>query len=610
MAATDTRRESYQRVYDAARADLLARIRPEGFWEGRLSSSALSTATALSAFAVAAPDEYRHYIERGAAWLSRHQNGDGGWGDSPESPSNTPTTMLALASFSLAAAAGADIPPSCLTRGAEYLEKHAGTTVDERVRTIRALYGNDRTFAAPILANAALAPATDSSCVTWAQVPGLPFELALCPRALFRVLRLHVVSYALPALIAIGQLVHAKRPSRNIVMRLIRNVAVPRTLRSLESIQPDSGGFLEAIPLTSFVVMSLAAADSREHAVVQKGLKFLERLARDDGSWPIEANLSGWLTSLAVTALTAGGRTLGTNYASVREWLLARQHRVVHPYTGSPPGGWGWTHLPGAVPDADDTAAALIALSRLGGDVDAAARGGVSWLLELQNRDGGWPTFCRGWGKLPFDRSAPDLTAHALRALWTWRSAQPRKRIDRAVSCGFAYLRRVQRSDGAWTPLWFGNQHAAHQENPVYGTARVLAMFRDTGNMHVPEARRGMEYLLSAQNQDGSWSGDRDGPGSVEETALAVEALAAWHESRAAVHACLRGADRLCDEAERGGFEHPAPIGLYFACLWYAERLYPRIWAVGALGECLGALTADAATAPDTGSVNDGKSNA
>ena len=22
------------------------------------------------------------------------------------------------------------------------------------------------------------------------------------------------------------------------------------------------------------------------------------------------------------------------------------------------------------------------------------------WLLKLQNRDGGWPTFCRGWGKL------------------------------------------------------------------------------------------------------------------------------------------------------------------------------------------------------------------
>src|SRR5690606_25599498 len=46
-----------------------------------------------------------------------------------------------------------------------------------------------------------------------------------------------------------------------------------------------------------------------------------------------------------------------------------------------------------------------------------AVRRGVTWLLDLQNRDGGWPTFCRGWGKLPFDRSSPDITAHCMRAV-------------------------------------------------------------------------------------------------------------------------------------------------------------------------------------------------
>ena len=69
---------------------------------------------------------------------------------------------------------------------------------------------------------------------------------------------------------------------------------------------------------------------------------------------------------------------------------------------------------PGGVPDVDDTAGAILALAELG-----HRRGwppAVRWLLQLQNGDGGWPTFCRGWGKLPFDTSAPDLTAHALRA--------------------------------------------------------------------------------------------------------------------------------------------------------------------------------------------------
>jgi squalene-hopene/tetraprenyl-beta-curcumene cyclase len=35
---------------------------------------------------------------------------------------------------------------------------------------------------------------------------------------------------------------------------------------------------------------------------------------------------------------------------------------------------------------------------------------------------------------------------------------------------------------------------------------------------------------------------------------------------------------------ENGAFRDPAPIGFYFAKLWYFERLYPLIFTVGALG--------------------------
>ncbi|GIX03570.1 MAG: hypothetical protein KatS3mg113_0576 [Planctomycetaceae bacterium] len=84
--------------------------------------------------------------------------------------------------------------------------------------------------------------------------------------------------------------------------------------------------------------------------------------------------------------------------------------------------------LPGGVPDADDTPSAILALLRLyphakqlaaeyGQRIQRAVGMAIAWLLGLQNRDGGWPTFCRGWGALEFDRSAPDITAHVLRAL-------------------------------------------------------------------------------------------------------------------------------------------------------------------------------------------------
>ena len=76
-----------------ARAALLGARTPDGRWEGRLSTSALSTATAVIALAVAKGDT-RSLVERGAAWLAAHANADGGWGDTPESRSNISTTAL------------------------------------------------------------------------------------------------------------------------------------------------------------------------------------------------------------------------------------------------------------------------------------------------------------------------------------------------------------------------------------------------------------------------------------------------------------------------------------------------------------------------------------
>jgi squalene-hopene/tetraprenyl-beta-curcumene cyclase len=49
---------------------------PGGWWEGHLSSSALSTATAVSALTLAAADD----VSPGLTWLATNQNADGGWG--------------------------------------------------------------------------------------------------------------------------------------------------------------------------------------------------------------------------------------------------------------------------------------------------------------------------------------------------------------------------------------------------------------------------------------------------------------------------------------------------------------------------------------------------
>jgi squalene-hopene/tetraprenyl-beta-curcumene cyclase len=576
MKQTDPDR--LERAYQTALAALLAERHPDGYWVGELSTSALSTATAVSALALVQKattphDRFGALIAGGLRWLADNQNADGGWGDTVKCLSNISTTMLCRAAFHLAGGAG--VYADALGRADGWLAERYGRTPAELAEAVRARYGKDRTFSVPILMTAALA-----GLVEWREVPPLPFELACFPQSWFRFLRLPVVSYALPALIAIGQAVHHHRPSWNPAARLVRWLAVPKSLRVLRAIQPSSGGFLEATPLTSFVTLGLAGSGRADHPVVGKCVEFLVASVRPDGSWPIDTNLSTWVTTLAVNAMAAAGELNSLDrYEELCRFLLMQQYRERHPYTGAAPGGWAWTPLPGGVPDADDTPGAILALCHFpmlfhvgyGYDI----RRGAQWLGNLQNRDGGIPTFCRGWGTLPFDRSGSDLTAHALRA---WRAiGWTQKATHRALT----YLARTQRHDGSWLPLWFGNQHAPDDENPTYGTARVLAAYRDLGRMCETPARRGVAWLVANQNDDGGWGGVRGTPSSVEETALAVEVLVGVFDARAAVN---RGLAWLVQGVEAGRLAHPAPIGFYFAKLWYYERLYPIIFTVAALG--------------------------
>ena len=535
-------------------------------------------------------------LSRGLDWLSRHVNPDGGWGDTDLSMSNLSTTALCWAAFG---AADENARFAQTVNGAEdYLRRAAGGIDRQTIaRAITARYGNDRTFSVPILVTCALSGRFGRGAEAWREIKRLPFELGALPREWFGAMRLPVVSYALPALIALGQVIHHYSPPLNPIMRWLRDVTRRPTLEVLSKIQPSNGGFLEATPLTSFVTMSLAAAGLARHSVTAKGIEFLARSVRDDGSWPIDTNLSTWLTTLAINAMPA--QLDSEDRRRLRAWLLAQQFRSPHPYTNAAPGGWAWTDLPGGVPDADDTAGALLALHNLG-DIDAtvrsAALAGIRWLLDLQNRDGGIPTFCRGWGALLFDRSSPDLTAHAARAWGIWLEELPVEapRLRRAMARAVSFLAKTQRDDGSWFPLWFGNQHAPNDVNPTYGTTRVVLGLQGLTARHVslsaPMLEKARQWLLRAQNPDGSWGGFPKGSPSVEETALAVEALTSLpcdDETAAAVSA---GVGWLMEKIESGEWLRPSPIGFYFAKLWYYERLYPMIFTVGALARARGLL--------------------
>ena len=189
----------FQRLQTAwirVRDELLAERTPDGHWVGELSSSALSTATAVSALSVvqspvcrvqggAIPD----LVERGVAWLVRHQNEDGGFGDTDKSHSNIATTYLVVAAMHLAGKA--EKHRELLARAEKYIESKRG------IEGLKERYGIDKTFVVPIMTNLALA-----GLVKWEEISPLPFELAVVPQQFYRFVGMPVVSYAIPALVA------------------------------------------------------------------------------------------------------------------------------------------------------------------------------------------------------------------------------------------------------------------------------------------------------------------------------------------------------------------------------------------------------------------------
>ncbi|QEG24218.1 prenyltransferase/squalene oxidase repeat-containing protein [Mariniblastus fucicola] len=695
----DGLRKVSQQLFDQRNAN--------GHWTGELSSSALATATAVTAIAFyleatgVEDQELQQQVDAGISWLVGQQNEDGGFGDTPLSHSNISTAMLAVAS--LHACGKAEQFTAEIERAQAYIDSKGG------IAGLRTRYGNDKTFAVPILAHCAMA-----GILPWREVSALPFEAACVPQRFYNLMQLPVVSYAIPALVAIGQAKFVNDPPWDPVRKTIRRLCVEPSLRVLERMQPESGGFLEAVPLTSFVAMALVKCGRESHPVVEAGVEFLRESFRpsrgcgfqpqsfggesgrlpldagvdvrseqairsegfqslkshgnpddvtagsrryderedmqiaaagsrnhEQGTWPIDTNLATWGTTLTVNALANDvdyfREQLSANKQTWKkcvDWILGCQTKNKHPFTGAQPGGFGWTDLSGSVPDADDTPGALIALrhfhdhadlwcepdelSTMRAEIENSARAAVQWLLDLQNRDSGFPTFCTGWGKLPFDRSGSDITAHSIRGLIAWQDKFSDPKIQKSIDRGFRYLSKQQRPDGNWLPLWFGNQDTEDEINPWYGTAKVLLAYRDANLFDTEPARIGLEWIAGSQNEDGGWGGGKSldwptlhrtfrsehskpgdfgvlGTSSVEETALCTETLLHGVEcdgldqqtrQRLKIHA-TRGVQWLLDSIDLDCVSVHWPIGFYFAKLWYYEKMYPLVFATGALAKAL-----------------------
>src|ERR1700722_17019529 len=196
------------------------------------------------------------------------------------------------------------------------------------------------------------------------------------------------------------------------------------------------------------------------------------------------------------------------------DWLLTKEVRrkgdwsVKRPKTQ--PSGWYFEFANEFYPDIDDTAQVLLGLSRSRASRPAAQqaceRRAIQWLLDMQSKDGGWAAFDvdNNWRSLSFvpfadhnamlDPTCPDTTGRVLEALCAYGIKQEHPAVRR----GIEYLVRHQEEDGSWYGRW-GVDY-------IYGTFLALRGLEAAGesNREAHVLRAG-EWLRSIQNADGGW---------------------------------------------------------------------------------------------------------
>jgi len=308
-----------------------------------------------------------------------------------------------------------------------------------------------------------------------------------------------------------------------------------------------------------------------------------------------------WDTALALIALLDAG--VPASDPAVRrgtDWLLGEEitgagdWAVRRPRLA--PGGWAFEFANDLYPDVDDTAEVVLALRRAAAGhpeperVHAAADRGAAWAVGMASSDGGWGAFDADntrelVRKLPFcdfgaviDPPSADVSAHMVEML----AHSPGVARDRGID----WLLRAQEKDGSWFGRW-GVNH-------VYGTgAAVPALVAAGIPAHGPVIRRAVRWLEEHQNPDGGWGEDirsytdprwiGRGTSTASQTAWALLALVA---ASALTGAAERGVDFLVrTQRADGTWDEPQFTGTGFPGDFSINyHLYRLVFPLSALG--------------------------
>jgi squalene-hopene/tetraprenyl-beta-curcumene cyclase len=274
-----------------------------------------------------------------------------------------------------------------------------------------------------------------------------------------------------------------------------------------------------------------------------------------------------------------------------------------------PAGGWAFEFANDGYPDVDDTAEVVLALDRVKGDlpsVKAAVERGIAWVTGMQCKDGGWAAFDADntrhlVEKLPFcdfgaviDPPSADVTAHVVEMLAhcgdVGGDTDAGSTEALALRRGVQWLLDAQEPDGSWFGRWGANY--------VYGTGAVVPALVAAGiDPEGGEVRAAVEWLAAHQNDDGGWGEDLRsyvddewrgrGESTASQTGWALLALiaAGEHDSDAAA----RGVDWLArTQRADGGWDEDLYTGTGFPGDFYINyEMYRLVFPLSALGRYL-----------------------
>jgi len=283
----------------------------------------------------------------------------------------------------------------------------------------------------------------------------------------------------------------------------------------LEHLEPD-GTFYSYYSCTFLMIFALLSLGYKKtDSVIIKALDGIKSMKCEIEGFPhmqyTTANV--WNTSLIGFCLqTAGISPDDSMVKQANQYLQERQHRkfgdwVIH-NPSTLPGGWGFSDINTILPDVDDTTSTLRSIFRMTPSETQSWDHGVTWVLSMQNDDGGWPAFEKNTNSkllqfMPIEKgefiiadpSCADITGRTLEFFGQYTNLS---RDDTVIKKGIQWLLRNQERDGSWYGRW-GICY-------LYGTWAAITGLMAVGfSAHHATIEKAVNWILDKQNKDGGW---------------------------------------------------------------------------------------------------------